>query len=77
MDEYDELKSLKITELLLVENKIDEKIRNLNIKLNKLYSVRHNIHELKGKTCKHKWIKVPQPYDRAYDVCTICNYRTC
>lgn len=73
----DNLKSLEITELLLIENEINEEIKKLNTELSKFYSIRHNIYELKVKKCKHKWIKVPQAYDRAYDMCTICNYRTC
>ena len=73
----DDLKSLEITELLLVENKINEEIKKLNTELSKFYSIRYNINELKIKKCKHKWVKVYQPYDRAYDMCTICSYRTC
>ena len=72
-----ELKKLEITELLLIENKINEEIKKLNKELSKFYSIRYNINELKIKKCKHKWVKVSQVYDRAYDMCTICNYTTC
>jgi hypothetical protein len=72
----EDLSKLTTEELNEKEIELMNKIKNLNKELIILEKSRNEIIELRTKRCKHKMRKVAQYYDRAYDECILCGYRT-